>query len=56
MHYGDYIDIQDKIIHLLYAAYYEGLYGQALIECNKEYGEDITYKAAKEFKHRREGI
>lgn len=49
MHYGDFINTQDKIIHLLYAAAFEGeaLYKQACDECINEYGKDaieaITY-------------
>ena len=41
---------KDKIIHLLYAAYSVGLYGQAIVECSAEYGEEATYLAVQEFK------
>lgn len=43
MHYGDFKDTNDKIIHLLYAADFEGLYEQAKKECVTIWGaEAIT--------------
>lgn len=50
MHYYDFIDTNDKIIHLLCAAYMEGIYGRTIIECIKEFGEKETEKAVLEFK------
>jgi len=50
MHYGDFIDVNDKIIHLLYAANFEGesLYKQAVCECIDMWGS-TAIKAVKEF-------
>lgn len=50
MHYWDFIDTKDKIVHLLCAAYISGLYGRTIIECIAEYGEAETEAAVKEFK------
>lgn len=50
MHYWDFIDTKDKIIHLLCAAYVGGLYGSTIVECTKEYGERQTKEALDEFK------
>ena len=50
MHYWDFIDTKDKIVHLLCAAYVGGLYGRTIVECIKEYGEEQTNEALEEFK------
>lgn len=49
-HFNEFKDTKDKIIHLLYAAYSEGLYGLAIVECVREYGEEETTNAVAEFK------
>ena len=50
MHYWDFTNTKDKIVHLLCAAYVGGLYGRTIIECIKEYGEQQTEEAVTEFK------
>lgn len=50
MHYWDFIDTKDKIVHLLCAAYVGDLYGRTIVECIKEYGEQETKEALDEFK------
>lgn len=50
MHYGDFTNTKDKIIHLLCAAYVEGLYGRTIVECITEFGETETEAAVSEFK------
>lgn len=50
MHYWDFTNTKDKIIHLLSAAYVGGLYGRTIIECIKEFGEAETEAAVSEFK------
>lgn len=50
MHYWDFTNTKDKIIHLLCAAYVGGLYGRTIIECIKEFGEEQTEQAVNEFK------
>ena len=50
MHYWDFKDTNVKIIHLLCAAYVNGLYGRTIVECINEYGEKETEKAVSEFK------
>ena len=54
MHYGDFINTKDKIKHLLASCIEQNIYGLGLIECIKEFGEDITHEAAREFKAERE--
>lgn len=49
-HFGEFKDTKDKIIHLLFAAKIEGLYGLAIVECVKKYGEEETSLAVNEFK------
>jgi hypothetical protein len=49
MHYYEYNDTEDKIIHLLVAAIGEGLYKQAISECAIEYGQATTDKAVTVF-------
>lgn len=50
MHYWDFNNTKDKIIHLLCAAYISGLYGRTIVECTKEFGEEVTQEAVYEFK------
>ena len=40
MHYGEFKDTKDKIIHLLYAADFEGLYEKAKKECVNRWGRE----------------
>ena len=49
MHYYEYNNTEDKIIHLLVAALGEGLYEQAISECTIEYGQTNVDKAVKVF-------
>ena len=50
MHYGDYKDINDKIIHVLYAAYFDSdeMYVMVQKEYTKAYGEEAV-KAIADF-------
>lgn len=50
MHYGDFTNTKDKIVHLLCAAYVSGIYGRTIIECITEFGEEATEDAVTEFK------
>lgn len=50
MHYWNFTDTKDKIIHLLCAAYVSGMYGRTIVECTKEFGEKQTEEAVHEFK------
>lgn len=50
MHYWDFNNTKDKIVHLLCAAYVGGIYGRTIIECAREFGEEETQAAVEEFK------
>lgn len=50
MHYYEFNDSQDKIIHLLVAALPEGLCNQTIDECIKEFGYETTHNAVIVFK------
>ncbi len=50
LHYGNMQTDVDKIIHLLSAARQNGIYGKALVECVREFGEEITQEAIAIFK------
>ena len=56
-HYNQISDTKDKIIHLLYAGYMANYYGQCIIECITEFGEEKTKEAIAEFKaNYKEGV
>lgn len=42
MHYIDCSTTEEKIIHVLYAADFEGMIDVAIDECIKEFGKEIT--------------
>lgn len=50
MHYWNFTNTKDKIVHLLCAAYVGGLYGRTIVECVREFGEQETEEAVAEFK------
>jgi hypothetical protein len=52
-HFNEFINTQDKIVHLLVAAICEGgiIYTQAINECKQEYGEQTTKDAVATFEH-----
>lgn len=50
MHYWNFNNTKDKIVHLLCAAYVGGLYGRTIVECIREFGEQETEEAVEEFK------
>ena len=54
MNYFQFINIEDKILHLLQAAYQADVFEQAVEECTKEFGYEITNKVVAEFKETKE--
>lgn len=50
MHYFDCVTIEDKIIHILYAARFNDCFEQAINQCIQSFGKKQTKSAIYRFK------
>lgn len=54
MNYFQFINTEDKILHLLQAAYQAGIFNEAVEECTEEFGYKVTNRVVAEFKKTKE--